>query len=50
MKFGLLDFDKTVEEYWKTSWNSKALLNVGDAVEYMVIEQLYREQEIDEKD
>ncbi len=50
MKFGLLDFDKTVEEYWKTSWNSKALLNVGDAVEYMVIEQLYRKQEIDEKE
>lgn len=42
MKFGMLDFDMTVNAYWNTSWNAKALLNIGDAVEYMVIEQLYK--------
>lgn len=48
MKFGLLDFNMTVNEYWNISWNSKALLNIGDAVEYMVIEQLYKSIGIDE--
>lgn len=42
MKFGSLDFDLTVEEYWRQSWNNKALLNIGDAAEYMVVEQIYR--------
>lgn len=41
MKFGLLDFNMTVRDYWARSWNNKALLNIGDAVEYKVIEQLY---------
>lgn len=48
MKFGLLDFNKTVNTYWDTSWNQKALLNIGDAVEYMVVEQLYKNIGIDE--
>lgn len=50
MKYGLLDFDKTVNAYWDASWNAKALLNIGDAVEYMVVEQLYKKAGIDEKD
>ncbi len=49
MKFGLIDFDLTVESYWSGSWNNKALLNVGDAAEYLVVEQLYRTLGIDEE-
>lgn len=41
MKYGLLNFDKTVAWYWENTWNNKALLNIGDAAEYKVIEQLY---------
>lgn len=41
--FGALDFNLTVDSYWKESWNKKALLNIGDASEYLVIEQLLRE-------
>ena len=48
MKFGLLDFNCTVNWYWDNSWNNKALLNVGDAAEYLVIEQLYKEIGISE--
>lgn len=40
IKFGILDFDLTVEAYWEESWNKKALLNIGDAAEYFVVEQL----------
>ncbi len=50
MKFGLIDFDLTVEWYWKNSWNNKALLNIGDAAEYLVVEQLYQEMGITEID
>lgn len=49
MKFGLLDFNLTVESYWNHSWNHKALLNIGDAAEYLVVEQLYHSLGIDEK-
>lgn len=48
MKFGLLDFNLTVNSYWNNSWNKKALLNIGDACEYLVIEQLYHRLGIDE--
>ncbi len=41
MKFGYIDFDRTVNWYWDNSWNNKALLNIGDAAEYKVIRQLY---------
>ena len=41
MKYGLIDFDLTVKSYWDMSWNKKALLNIGDAAEYLVIERLY---------
>ena len=41
MKFGYISFDDTVRSYWKNSWNRKALLNIGDAAEYLVIKQLY---------
>lgn len=41
MKYGLLDFEKTVQWYWKNTWNNKALLNIGDAAEYLAIKQLY---------
>ncbi|MBC8577487.1 polysaccharide pyruvyl transferase family protein [Yanshouia hominis] len=47
MKFGLLDFDLTVDAYWNDSWNQKALLNVGDAAEYLAVEQIYRSMGID---
>ena len=50
MKFGLLDFNKTVNWYWDNSWNNKALLNIGDAAEYFVIEQLYHEIGIADND
>ena len=33
MKFGYIDFDRTVNWYWDNSWNNKALLNIGDAAE-----------------
>ena len=46
MKFGLLDFNKTVQWYWDNTWNKKALLNIGDAAEYKVIEQFYHDLEI----
>lgn len=42
MKYGVLDFNSTVHSYWKNSWNNKALLNIGDAAEYVVIEQLLK--------
>lgn len=48
MKFGLLDFDLTVKAYWENAWNHKALLNIGDAAEYLIIEQLYRSLGIDD--
>lgn len=48
MKFGALDFGLTVEEYWRRSWNHKALLNIGDAAEYMVVEQIYRSLGVEE--
>lgn len=41
MKYGYIDFDRTVNWYWDNSWNNKALLNIGDAAEYRVIRQLY---------
>ncbi len=41
MKFGYIDFNLTVESYWSSAWNGKALLNIGDAAEYMVIKQIY---------
>lgn len=41
MKYGYIDFDLTVNWYWDNSWNNKALLNVGDAAEYKVVQQLY---------
>lgn len=50
MKYGLIDFDLTVEHYWSVSWNNKALLNIGDAAEYMVIEQLYQSLGIQSED
>lgn len=50
MKYGLLDFDITVRQYWNKAWNKRALLNIGDAAEYMVIDQLYDEANIPEKD
>lgn len=50
MKYGMLDFDMTVNAYWDTSWNAKALLNIGDAVEYMVVEQLYKKAGINDED
>ena len=46
--FGVLDFNLTVDSYWKESWNKKALLNIGDASEYLVIEQLLKEIGIQE--
>lgn len=42
MKYGVLDFNLTVESYWRKSWNNKALLNIGDAAEYVVTEQLLK--------
>lgn len=42
MKFGILDFNLTVQSYWRKSWNHKALLNIGDAAEYLVMEQLIK--------
>lgn len=50
MKLGLLDFDMTVESYWESSWNHKALLNIGDAAEYLVIEQIYSSLNISERE
>ncbi len=41
MKYGAIDFDLTVNSYWNTSWNGKALLNIGDYSQYKSIEQLY---------
>jgi len=49
MKYGLIDFNLTVKDYWKNSWNKKALLNIGDAAEYLVVEQLYERLGIDSK-
>lgn len=46
MKFGYIDFDRTVNWYWDNAWNNKALLNIGDAAEYMVIKQLYSKLDI----
>lgn len=43
MKYGLLNFEKTVRWYWENTWNHKALLNIGDAAEYQVVEQLYHD-------
>lgn len=34
---------KPVRWYWENTWNHKALLNIGDAAEYQVIEQLYHD-------
>lgn len=42
LKFGYIDFDSTVKDYWNRAWNKKALLNIGDAAEYLVVEQIYR--------
>lgn len=42
MKYGIIDFDLTVNYYWENSWNKKALLNIGDASEYLVIEQILK--------
>lgn len=50
MKYGLIDFNLTVEDYWNNSWNKKALLNIGDAVEYEVVEQIYRKIGIKDND
>ena len=51
MKYGIIDFKLTVDYYWKNSWNKKALLNIGDASEYLVVEQiLKKELGIDEKE
>ena len=41
MKYGALDFEKTVRWYWANTWNHKALLNIGDAAEYLAVTQLY---------
>lgn len=46
MKYGFLDFDKTVQWYWENTWNNKALLNIGDAIEYKVIKQFYHDLDI----
>lgn len=40
LKFGCLSFEKTVNWYWDNSWNNRALLNIGDAAEYKVVEQI----------
>ena len=50
MKFGYISFDNTVRSYWKNSWNGKALLNIGDAAEYLVIKQLYERMGIPESE
>lgn len=42
MKYGIIDFNLTVNSYWNNTWNKKALLNIGDAAEYLVIEQILR--------
>ena len=46
-KYGVLDFDLTVNDYWNTEWNKKALLNIGDAAQYLVCEQLLNEAGIE---
>lgn len=50
MKYGLIDFNLTVNWYWNNSWNNKALLNIGDAAEYLVVEQIYKEMGISDED
>lgn len=50
MKYGVIDFDLTVKFYWDNSWNNKALLNIGDASEYLVTEQLLKHLKVKEKD
>lgn len=49
VKYGVLDFDLTVKSYWDESWNKKALLNIGDAAEYLVVERLLLCMGISEK-
>lgn len=35
-----MSFVKTVNWYWENAWNNRALLNIGDAAEYKVVDQL----------